>query len=172
MITDIFIILVRFLMLIGIQVTVLNNIQLGGFINPYLYVLFILMLPVKFPKLAGLLMAFIAGITVDMFANTVGMHAAACVCMAYARPLVLKVFSPRDGYEADSIPNIRDFGLQWFFAYSSVLVLIHHLVLFYVEVFRFSEFFTTFMRVLLSSVATLALIIAVQFLFGKTKRER
>ena len=172
MITEIFIILLRFLVLVGVQVTILNNIQLSGYINPYLYVLFILLLPVKFPKIVGLLLAFVLGIVIDMFTNTMGMHTAATVCMAFARPFVLKVFSPRDGYEADATPNIKDLGFQWFLVYTSTLVLIHHFVLFYVEVFRFSEFFSTFIRVLLSALATVLLIMLSQFLFGKTKRER
>ena len=172
MITDILILILRFIVLVGLQVTVLNNIQLSGYINPYLYVLFILLLPVKFPKIPAMLIAFILGLTIDVFTNTIGIHAGASVFMAYARPLILKVFSPRDGYETDATPNIKDLGLQWWLAYSSVLVLIHHFVLFYLEVFRLSEFFNTFLRVLLSSVATLILILITQFLFGKSKKER
>lgn len=172
MITEILIILLRFLVLVGIQVTVLNNVQLSGYINPYLYVLFILLLPVKFPRIIGMLLALVLGITIDMFTNTLGMHAAATVCMAFARPFVLKIFAPRDGYEADATPNIKDLGFQWFLVYTTVLVLIHHFVLFYVEVFRFSEFFITLLRVILSAALTLTLIFISQFLFGKTKRER
>jgi hypothetical protein len=172
MITDILVLLLRFLVLVGLQVTILNNIQLSGYINPYLYVLFILLLPVKFPKIPAILLAFVLGLTVDMFTNTIGIHAGACVFMAYARPLILKIFSPRDGYETDATPNIKDLGLQWWLAYSSVLVLIHHFALFYLEAFSLSEFFNTFLRVLLSSIATMILILITQFLFGKSKKER
>jgi hypothetical protein len=172
MITDIFVLLLRFVVLVGLQVTILNNIQLSGYINPYLYILFILLLPVKFPKVPAMVIAFMLGLTIDMFTNTIGIHAAACVFMAYTRPFVLKVFSPRDGYETDASPNIKDLGLQWWLAYSSMMVLIHHFVLFYIEAFRFSEFFNTLVRVLLSSVITLFLILITQFLFGKSKMER
>lgn len=172
MITDIFILILRFVFLVGLQVTILNNVQLSGYINPYLYVLFILLMPVKFPKIPVMVLAFILGLTVDMFTNTMGIHAGATVFMAFARPFVLKIFSPRDGYETDATPNIKDLGLQWWLAYSSVLVLIHHFALFYLEAFRFSEFFNTFLRVLLSSVATLILILITQLLFGKSKKER
>jgi hypothetical protein len=172
MITDILILLLRFIALVGLQVTILNNIQLSGYINPYLYVLFILLLPVKFPKIPAMVFAFFIGLTIDMFTNTIGIHAGASVFMAYARPVVLKIFSPRDGYETDATPNIKDLGLQWWLAYSSVLVLIHHFALFYLEAFRLSEFFSTFMRVLLSGASTLILILITQFLFGKSKKER
>lgn len=172
MITDILVLLLRFVVLVGLQVTILNNIQLSGYINPYLYILFILLFPVKFPKVPAMIIAFMLGLTIDMFTNTIGIHAAASVFMAYARPFVLKVFSPRDGYETDASPNIKDLGLQWWLAYSSVMVLIHHFALFYMEAFRFSEFFNTFVRILLSSVTTLFLILITQFLFGKSKMER
>jgi cell shape-determining protein MreD len=172
MITDILILLFRFIGLVGLQVTILNNVQLSGYINPYLYVLFILLLPVKFPKIPAMLIAFLVGVTIDMFTNTIGIHAAASVFMAYARPFVLKIFSPRDGYETDATPNIKDLGLQWWLAYSSVMVLIHHFALFYLEAFRLTEFFSTFLRVVLSTIATLILVLITQFLFGKSKRER
>ena len=170
MITEILVLLFRFLLLCGIQVAVLNNIQWSGYVNPYLYVLFILLLPVKFPKIPALFLAFLLGVTIDMFTNTIGMHAAATVFMAFARPFVLKVFAPRDGYDTDAVPGISPLGVQWWLAYSSALVFIHHFVLFYIEVFRFNEFFSTFERTLLSSIATLLLILISLFLFGKTKR--
>lgn len=172
MITDILVLLLRYVILVGVQVTILNNIQLSGYINPYLYVLFILLLPVKFPKIPALLIAFVIGLTIDIFTNTIGIHAGASVFMAYTRPFVLKLFSPRDGYDTDASPNIKDLGLQWWIAYSTVLVFIHHFALFYLEAFRFSDFFNTFSRVLLSSVATLILILITQLLFGKSKLER
>jgi len=172
MITDILVLLLRYVILVGVQVTILNNIQLSGYINPYLYVLFILLLPVKFPKIPALLIAFAIGLTIDMFTNTIGIHAGASVFMAYMRPVILKLFAPRDGYDTDTSPNIKDLGLQWWLAYSSVLVLIHHFALFYLEIFRFSDFFNTFVRVLLSAIATVILILITQLLFGKSKLER
>jgi hypothetical protein len=172
MITDILVLLLRYVILVGVQVTILNNIQLSGYINPYLYVLFILLLPVKFPKIPALLIAFAIGLTIDIFTNTIGIHAGASVFMAYMRPVILKLFAPRDGYDTDISPNIKDLGLQWWLAYSSVLVLIHHFALFYLEIFRFSDFFNTFLRVLLSSLATIILILITQLLFGKSKLER
>jgi hypothetical protein len=172
MITEIVVLLFRFLMLCGIQVAVLNNIQWSGYVNPYLYVLFILLLPVKFPKIPALFLAFILGVTIDMFTNTIGMHAAATVFMAFTRPFVLKLFAPRDGYDTDAVPGIRELGMQWWIAYSSVLVFVHHFALFYIEVFRFNEFFSTLQRALLSCIATVVLILISMFLSGKSKRER
>ena len=67
----------RFIILVLVQVLVLNNIQFLGYINPYIYILFILSLPVRTPRWASLLLAFVLGLTIDIFANTPGMHASA-----------------------------------------------------------------------------------------------
>ncbi len=111
------------------------------------------------------------GITVDMFDDTAGMHAAACVFIAYIRPTVLKLFSPRDGYEFGTQPSIQYLGVPWFLSYSTILIVLHHLVLFYIEVFRFSEFFSTFLRVIISSAFTVLLVVISQYLFHRKKEQ-
>jgi hypothetical protein len=95
------------------------------------------------------------------------MHAAATVFMAYIRPGVLKLFSPRDGYEFGTQPTVQYLGIPWFLSYASILVVLHHLVLFYIEMFRFSEFFSTFFRVIVSSIFTIVLVIISQYLFNR-----
>lgn len=172
MITELLIFLFRFLILMAVQVIVLNNIQFSGFINPFVYIMFIMMLPVRIPKSLLLVIAFVTGLTVDVFSNTMGMHAAACVFMAYLRPSLLRIMAPRDGYETESSPSVRELGFTWFLIYAAAATFIHHFILFYIEVFRFSEFFTTFLRVLLSSIATLLTIMISQYLFGKPTGEK
>lgn len=159
----------RFIILVLVQVVLLNNIRLGGYINPYIYVLFVMLLPVRAPKTLLLVLSFILGLTVDVFSNTLGLHAAATVFLGFARPGILRAISPREGYEADSSPTIKQMGLQWFLIYCVVMVLSHHIVLFFIEVFRFSEFFSTLTRAFLSSIITIIIIFISQFLFGSTK---
>jgi rod shape-determining protein MreD len=172
MINNIVINIFRFIFLVLLQAVILNNIQLGGFINPYLYVLFILLLPFETPKGLLLLLAFLLGLSVDMFANTMGIHASATVFMAFCRPYILKLVAPRDGYEAETLPSIKNLGLRWFLVYSTFLVFLHHTFLFFVEVFRFSEFFMTLWRVLLSSSLTIFLVVLSQYLFYKPRTEK
>lgn len=157
--------LFRFAILVLVQVLVLRNIELGMFLTPFLYVLFILMLPFETPKSLLLVLGFITGITIDMFYDTQGMHAAASVFLAYCRPSILKLFSPRDGYDFGVKPTIQYLGVPWFISYAGILIILHHLVLFYIEVFRFSEFFFTLLRALTSSATTLLLVTVSQFLF-------
>ena len=155
--------MVRFIVLVLLQVFIISNIEISGFIVPYFYILFVLLLPFETPGWLLLLSAFALGLTVDLFANTPGMHAAATVFMAFLRPYILEMSAPRDGYETGTFPRIHYYGFQWFLRYTVILVLAHHFFLFYIEVFRFSEFFSTFLRVLLSGVFSVILIILSQY---------
>ena len=160
----------RFVFLVLLQVLILNNIQLSGYINPYLYILFILMLPFEIPRTVVLFLCFCLGLVIDMFSNTVGMHASACVFLGFCRPFVTLYIAPRGGYEFGAAPTIKDLGLGWYITYAGILVFLHHLFLFYIEMFRFSDFMTTISRVFISSFFTLLLVVLSQLLiYGKEK---
>jgi len=163
--------IIRFITLVLVQVLIIKNIELGRFINPFIYILFLIILPFETPKWAILFIAFTLGITIDTFYDTAGLHAAACVVVGYIRPGILKLFSPRDGYESGTQPTIQYLGVPWFLSYSAILIVAHHLILFYLEIFRFSEFFSTFFRVVISSLATLILIVVIQYLFNRKKEQ-
>ncbi len=93
--------IIRFVVLVLLQVAVFNNIQLSGFLNPYVYILFILLLPFETPSWLLLILSFLIGFCIDIFSNTIGLHASACVFMGYMRPFVLNLISVRDNYESD-----------------------------------------------------------------------
>ena len=169
MLNDVLKNIVRFVLLVLVQVLLLNNIQLSGYINPYLYVLFILMLPFEIPGWLLLLVSLATGLTIDMFTNTAGMHAGATVFLGFLRPYLLRLIAPRDGYEFGTFPSIKHLGFSWFITYAAILIFFHHLALFYLEVFRLSEFFRTFFRAFASSIFTLALVIVTQYLFTGSK---
>lgn len=162
--------IIRFIFLVLFQVFILNNINLGGYINPYFYVFFILLLPFETPKWLLLMSSFLLGLSVDMFSDTAGLNAAACVFMAFCRPYILGVVSSRQEYEPGIQPIIRDLGFNWFFSYALILVSIHHLLLFYLEVFSFSEFFHTFLRTFLSIAFTMLLLILSQYILYRPKK--
>ncbi|MBN2349252.1 MAG: rod shape-determining protein MreD [Bacteroidales bacterium] len=156
--------ILRFLVLVLIQVLIFNNIQFSGYINPYVYLLFILLLPFETPGWLLLLSAFLLGFTVDIFSETLGMHTIATVFMAFIRPYVLQILAPRDGYESGTYPRIYYYGFLWFLKYTVILILAHHFVLFYLEIFRFSDFFRTFLRVILSSSFSVFFIVMSQYI--------
>lgn len=152
-----------FVVLIMAQLLVFNNIEFSGYINPYVYILFILLLPFTLPKFVLLASAFSLGLVIDLFMGTPGVHSSATVLMAFSRSFVMALFSPREGYQSGTYPRVAQFGLEWFVKYTVMLVLIHHFALFYLEVFTFGHFFSTFFRAFLSSILTSLIIILSQF---------
>lgn len=162
----------QFILLVLVQILVLNNIQFSGYINPYLYIIFILWLPIETPKWLLLLIAAAIGLSVDVFSDTLGMHTSASIFMAFCRPTILNVLAPRDGYEVNQVPNIQDFGIGWFIGYAATLTILHHIFLFTVEVFRFSDFFSTLGRTLASAFFSIVLITITQFLKYNSEAKR
>jgi hypothetical protein len=162
--------IIRFVVLVVIQVIVLDRINFNGFVNPYLYIYFILLLPIDVSKWVLLLSAFLLGSAIDMFSHTPGLHASASVMIAFIRPFLIRNLSIRGEYEPGLTPGISELGFNWFFIYALVLVFIHHIFLFYLEVFRFSNFFDTLLRAIYSILFTMILVIISQFLFYKNKR--
>lgn len=163
----------RFVFLVLLQGLILNDVNLWqGMAIPYLYILFLLMLPIETPRWLELLIGLVLGLSIDMFTNTLGIHASACVLIAYIRPLYLRAIAPRDGYEFGQRPGIQDLGFSWFLKYAVVLIFIHHLWLFYVEVYSFKGFFTTLLRVILSTAFTLLLTIISQYLILTRRSSR
>ena len=154
----------RFVFLVLFQVLILNNIQVNGYINPYFYIYFILLMPFDTPKWMLLIAAFILGWSVDIFTNTIGLNAAACVVMAFARPFVIAAISSGPESLLGDTPSLRNQGMKWFLYYAVILIVIHHFTFFYLEIFRFSEFLATFVRVLLSSAFTLLLVLISEYL--------
>ncbi len=163
--------IVRFVLLVLAQVFIFNKIQVSGYINPQVYILFILMLPYEIAGFWLLTLAFMAGLSVDFFMHTPGMHAAASVFLAFLRPGTIRLVGKKDDLEPLQYPNIRDSGAGWFLAYTLILVFMHHLFLFYLEVFRFSEFFQTLLKILINTALTTLVILMIQYLFFSRKPE-
>ena len=152
-----------FILLVLLQVLLFNNIQFSGYVNPYVYILFILLLPIDVPSWLLLILSFVTGLIIDFFSGSPGMHTSATVLAGFVRPYILRIVSPRDGYESGSDPSMLNYGFRWFFFYALLVVLVHHTALFYLEVFRFEEFFRTMLRVLLSSIFSMTFILLIEF---------
>jgi hypothetical protein len=99
-----------------------------------------------------------------LYTNSIGLNASACVMMAFARPFVISAISSGPESLLGDTPSLRNQGLKWFLYYSIILIVIHHFTFFYLEIFRFSEFMATFVRMLLSSAFTLLLVLLSEYL--------
>jgi rod shape-determining protein MreD len=152
-----------FIVLVLLQVLVFNNIQFSGYVNPYVYIMFILLLPFEIPAYMVLLLSFGMGMIIDFFSGSPGIHTSATLLAGFTRPYVLRVVSPRDGYESGPNPSMASYGFRWFLSYTLLIVLIHHTTLFYLEVFRLADFFRTMLRIILSTLFSLTFILLIEF---------
>lgn len=153
-----------FIVSVLLQVLFMNNIQFSGFVNPYIYLLFILLLPFNTPRYLLVLLGFALGITVDMFSNTPGIHATATVFVAFMRPLLVNVSYVLEEQDGNKSPTLMYMGFFNFLKYAAVVVLVHHILLFFIESFSFVGIFGTLLRILLSSLASLLFIVLSQFI--------
>jgi rod shape-determining protein MreD len=161
--------LFRFVMLTAVQVLVLDNIHLHGLFNPYIYMLFILMLPLETPAWLVLILGFFSGWVIDSYAHSGGVHASATVLTAFLRPFILRLLKPAAGYQPEDRPSVSSLGFLWFFTYCSVLIFIHHLWLFIVESFSFTQFFFVFQKIAVSSMVSIVIVLSLQYLFYRRK---
>ena len=155
----------RFIFLVLLQVLLLNNIHISPLgLTPYIYLLIIILLPFETPGWLILIFSFVLGLSVDAFEDTGGTHAAATLFAGFIRPGLLKLLAPRDGYESGSFPRIYYLGFGWFLKYTFLMIFIHHIVYFTIEIFSFDNFHLTFFKVFLTSIFSLILIVLSQFL--------
>ncbi len=161
--------IVRFVLIILVQVLVLKRIDLSyqnfNYIHIFIYPLFLLLLPFNFSKFLYLLVGFILGISVDIFYNSLGVHAFATVLVAFVRPQVLRFIEPREGYSKDTEPSINRLGFSWVLIYTSILLFIHHFVYFSMEVFSPQYPVEIILRTIFSFIVSLIIIMLIHFIF-------
>ncbi|MBD3583151.1 rod shape-determining protein MreD [Flavobacterium selenitireducens] len=158
----------RFILLIFAQVVIFNNFNLFGFINPYPYILFVMLFPVNGNKNVLLLTSFLLGITMDMFSNSGGVHAASCLVLAYFRPVIFK-FAFGLSYEYQTV-RLDDVLTPERFSFILIAVIIHHFTLFLLEVFRLVFFWDVLLRTLSSTIFSIVVCIILIYMFKPSRR--
>ena len=153
----------RFVILLAIQILIFNNINLFGYINPYPYLLFILLYPVNGNKSVLLLSSFAIGLLLDMFLNSGGVHASASLILAFVRPSLFK-FSFGLSYEYQTV-KIADKLSPERITFLFLAVIIHHFVLFLLEYYRFSLIVDIFIRTFVNCIIYIAFLY-VNYLFN------
>lgn len=149
--------ILRFVAVLSLQLLLIDHLQFLGICHPYIYLLFLLALPISISRWAELAIGFLTGAIMDMFANTPGVHIAACTAVAYCRPLLIKkIFS--DSERLTGTPNGKSIGRITYLKYTSILVALHHILLFSLAAFSWHCWWITLAQIVVSSVVSLALI--------------
>ncbi len=152
------------------QVMILQNVVLFHTAFCFLYVAYLLLLPVETNPLVLMGIGFLMGFAVDMFYESIGLHAFACVFVMYVRNYWLSSITPQGGYDSNVTPSMALGGFQWFVVYALPLVFIHHLMLFYMEAGGFGMFWFTLWKTIVSTFFTTLVILIAQFLFPGRRR--
>lgn len=160
-----FVHLIQFLVLMSLQILLMRNLVLFDTGFCFVYIGFVLFLPIDIDKVLLLVLAFLTGITIDLFYDTAGVHAAATVLIGYLRPFMLKLLTPRDGYEPSDNASLTSMGWNWFLTYGLALLLVHHFTLFFLELNGFKLIGFTLVKIVASTFFTGAVLVILQMLF-------
>ncbi|MDJ1480089.1 Rod shape-determining protein MreD [Cytophagaceae bacterium YF14B1] len=160
---------IYFVIYVGLQMVFVRNLVVFDVAFCFVYVAFILLLPLETDTVLLLLLSLITGLLVDSFYDTAGIHAAACVLMGYLRPWVIRIITPRGGYDQNLRISLDYMGTEWFFSYSLILIVFHHLALFLIEASQWSLVPLALLKTLCSSVFTWIMLIIIQYLFYRRR---
>ena len=166
--------IIRFVLFILVQWFVLFKIPpLHRFIIPYIYFLFILWLPFSIPRFWQLVVGFLTGLSLDYFTQTPGLHAAACVLIAYIRPFVINILSPKETSEFNyREPSPRTMGWTPYMVYVFILTIFHHTYLLFLEWLSFGSFLTFLIKVVATTGISMLLIFTTELLFPRKLKYR
>ncbi|HPE39735.1 MAG TPA: hypothetical protein PLI77_01455 [Bacteroidales bacterium] len=160
----------RFVVFVGLQVLVFNNIRFIGFINPQIYLIPLLLLPLDMKKWIQYIIAFATGLAIDIFTSVYGIHSLASLMLIFVRPyfvFFINGFKPNDGI-FKPLPGSKDF--KWLFVYVSGLSFLHQLLVSFLETFNMSQFFYTLWVAIVNTFFTVILILCVEYLFYNKKK--
>lgn len=149
-----------FILLLLLQILIFNHINAFGYLNPYVYVLFVLMLPMTYSRATVLILAFLVGGCVDIFENSGGVHIAATVFLAWIRRPLLRVATQKRGVDFENL-RIGRLTLGNFAIYAIIGVFIHHFLLFIIESSQFRDVGTVMVRTLVSTGFTFIFVMMV-----------
>lgn len=166
----------RFWLIVLIQVFLLNKITLRWWAEPaffpifipYVYPLFILLLPFETPVWLLLILGLGMGLTIDTFMNTAGMHAFALIFIAYLRTNVLSALLPKNLVEyPNQSPNVKNMGWIPFLTYAGFLIVIHHFLFFALQMWSLANFGILLLKVVASALTSMLFVIAYLLLFTR-----
>ncbi len=150
-----------------LQVFVVRNLVFFEVGFCFLYISVILFLPNTVPVSGVLIIAFLVGLVIDIFSNTAGLHASACVLIAFLRSYILKILFPTRGLETELVISLEGLGTERFIRYIVIMTFTHHLYLFFIEAGTIQFFLNTSLKVV-SSVLFTSLVVFLMHIYLKS----
>ena len=168
-----FSIIIRFVLLVFLQGLIFNRFDLFGTYDPYICLVFILIFPIKINRIAFLIICFFFGIILDLFSNSYGINAAACLSIAFLRPFILN-FVFGSFFDPHGIKMMKhyfnDSSIYQNILYLFIIIFLHHLFMFSLEVFSLNQFSLIFIKTLNTSI--LSFIFCATFIYLLVQNEK
>ena len=159
------ILITSFIVLIPLQIFVFQNFVIFNLGFCFIYLLFLLSLPTEMSVITGMILALVTGLLIDVFYQTLGIHAAAGVLMMFLKPYWLRLNVPRSGYEIGHPPLIKEYGMSWFVGYAIPLIFIYSLAVLFIEAGNSGLFWLILSKALVTTLVTLTFIVVAQYIF-------
>lgn len=157
-----------FIALVLLQVLIFNHIEYWGYVNPMIYIVFLLVAPYRENQVPNLLAAFAIGLCIDIFSNTGGLHAASSVLIAYCRQSILLIVFGRN-FEYQEM-DLASYPFTKIFSYTTLMVVVHHTLFYFLEIFNFNHLLLTFTKIIGASIFTIIVCLLFIYLFSKNKK--
>lgn len=166
----IFTTILQFILISLAQILLLNNIQLFGYMQPLIYIWFIILLPNSFPKWIVMILGFLMGFTMDVFSAQLGFHTATATLTATIKPMMLSWFV--NNFDNNTFrPSIAEMGFLSFLGFTSSIVFLHTTIYILIESFSFAGILNLLLRILISSLISIGLILISDALFIKERKD-
>lgn len=165
--------ILRFLVLLLVQVIICQNINLFGYMTPALFLLALYLLPLELPLSLQYIIGFATGFVVDAFAHTLGVSMFSCTLMMFFRPYVVRMLNGTNNVKFETIdrpvPGVKDF--RWIFLYTLILTSVYEIVSVLLGTMTFKNFGHTLLVILGNIVFTVFVILCVEYIFHPREKK-
>jgi hypothetical protein len=163
----------RAILLILIQYVLSNLAPLGGYITPYFYFVFILWMPFSISRFWLMVVAAVYGLFFGYLVLAPGLHAAACVLIAYLRPFLINILLPREVKEMNfTEPSFKSMGFTAYAFYAFILTIIHNTYLIFLQWLTVGNLWYFFLKTILTSIVSMILVMVTELIFIRTQKSR
>lgn len=146
-----------------LQIFFVRQLVLFNYAFCFVYIATVLFLDFDTSPTTLIILAFFSGLFIDIFYDTLGMHAASNVLIAFLRPTILTLLTPRRGYDERMTLSLESMGFQWLVIYVGTMAFIHHFILFFMEASDLGLFLQILLKTICSTILTTFVVILLQY---------
>lgn len=157
--------ILQLLVVMCIQVLIINHLQFLGICHPYIFIMFLIMMPITLPHSIEMILAMGVGLVMDLFCNSLGVHMAACVLISYLRRLIIGNLV-MDMNRLKGEINSHSIG-STFIKYALIIIILYHMMVVLLSAWSFAHVGLNVLQILLSSLLSGLMIIGYDFLQNK-----